>query len=81
MPEIAGASGERNSEAAQTEFLLSSLRVASLRARLAATELDSVGVALKGGIVAHDDAVAWLRDLDLLDHVIHRPGHDECAAA
>ena len=52
-----------------TEFLLSALRVATLRARLAANELDSIGVALKRGLVSYDDAMAWLHDVDLLDHV------------
>lgn len=42
-----------------TEFLLSALRVATLRARLAANELDSIGVALKRGLVSYDDAMAW----------------------
>jgi hypothetical protein len=52
-----------------TEFLLSALRVATLRARLAATEFDSIGVALKRGLVSYDEAVAWLHDVDLLHHV------------
>jgi hypothetical protein len=52
-----------------TEFLLSALRVATLRARLAANELDSIGVALKHGLVSYDDAMAWLHDVDLLHHV------------
>jgi hypothetical protein len=58
-----------------TEFLLSALRVATLRARLAANELDSIGVALKRGLVSHDDAVAWLNDIDLLDQVAYWPAN------
>ena len=54
----------------QLEFLLACLRAASLRARLIATELDSVGVALRHNLVSHDGAVEWLRDLNLLDHVL-----------
>ena len=54
----------------QSEFLLSCLRAASLRARLIATELDSIGVALRHNLVSHDGAVEWLCDLDLLDHVV-----------
>jgi hypothetical protein len=53
----------------QSEFLLTCLRVASLRVKLIATELDSVGVALRHNFVSHDGAIEWLRDLDLLDHV------------
>jgi len=57
----------------QSEFLLACLRAASLRAKLIATELDSVGVALRHNFVSHDGAVEWLRDLDLLDHVLPLP--------
>ena len=53
-----------------SEFLLACLRAASLRARLIATELDSIGVALRHNLVSQDGAVEWLRDLDLLDHVL-----------
>jgi len=55
------------------EFLLAALRTATLRARLAANELDTVGIALKQGLCSYDDAVAWLRDENLLDHVLFRP--------
>ena len=54
----------------QSKFLLTCLRAASLRAKLIATELDSVGVALRHNLVSHDGAVEWLCDLDLLDHVL-----------
>ena len=54
------------------EFLLSALRAASLRAKLAATEMDSIGVALKGGLVSTDEALTWLHDENLFDHVIYR---------
>jgi hypothetical protein len=54
----------------QSDFLLACLRAASLRAKLIATELDSVGVALRHNLVSHDGAVEWLRDLDLLEHVL-----------
>jgi hypothetical protein len=56
----------------QSEFLLTCLPAASLRARLIATELDSVGVALRHNFVSHDDAIEWLHDLNLLDHVLYR---------
>jgi hypothetical protein len=57
--------------------LLTCLRAASLRARLIATELDSVGVALRHNFVSHDGAVEWLRDVDLLDHVLYREFSDD----
>jgi len=55
------------------EFLLSALRAACLRAKLASTEMDSIGVALKRGVVSTEEAVAWLHDENLIDHVIYRP--------
>jgi hypothetical protein len=71
MQGIAKTEAECNSTvgSSQSEFLLACLRVASLRAKLVATELDSIGVALRHNFVSHDDAIEWLRDLDLLDHV------------
>ena len=54
----------------QSEFLLTCLRAASLRAKLIATELDSIGVALRHNLLSQDGAIEWLRDLDLLDHVL-----------
>ena len=57
----------------QTNFLLASLRAATLRAKLVATELETVGVGLRSGILSYDDAVMWLNDLNLLVHVIFRP--------
>jgi hypothetical protein len=55
------------------EFLLSALRAASLRAKLTSTEMDSIGVALKRGLVSAEEAIAWLHDENLIDHVIYRP--------
>jgi hypothetical protein len=60
-------------ESSDTEFLLSALRVATLRAKLAANELDSVGVALRNKLVTYDDALAWLCDVDLLEHIPFGP--------
>ena len=62
----------------QSEFLLACLRAASLRAKLTATELDSVGVALRHNLVSHDGALEWLHDLNLLEHVLYREfSHDQ----
>jgi hypothetical protein len=47
------------------ELLLARLRVARLRAKLAAVEFDCLGVALRGGFVSYDDAEAWLDEADL----------------
>ena len=55
------------------EFLLSQLRCASLRAKLAANELDSIGVALRGNLITSDCAVEWLSDVGLSDCIAHLP--------
>jgi hypothetical protein len=41
-------------------FLLSQLRCASLRCRLWAADLDSIGVALKGDWISPEEAIALL---------------------
>lgn len=43
----------------RTDFLLSALRVASVRARLLESEINSIGVALKAGFITDEQAVAW----------------------
>ena len=47
------------------QFMVSSLRGASLRARLLTTEIDTIGTALKGGLISSDDAVRALDELDV----------------
>ena len=53
------SSGER-------DLLLASLRAASARARLAVTELDSIGVSLRQKAVTCAQALEWARDEGLL---------------
>jgi hypothetical protein len=50
-------------------FLICELRRMSTRARLAALECDSIGVALKCNLIAPEAAIEWLQDIDapLLD--------------
>lgn len=43
------------------EYLLHKLRAASLHIRLMAVEIDSIGVALKGGFISETTAVEWAR--------------------
>lgn len=62
LPAGANAAHRPIESSNQSEFLLACLRAASLRAKLIATELDSVGVALRHNFVSHDDAVEWLHD-------------------
>jgi hypothetical protein len=56
-------------EESHIEFLLALLRVARLRAKLAACEFDCVGVALRHHLVSYEGALAWLDDVGLLGHV------------
>lgn len=50
---------EQNQEA-RREYLLALLRAGSVRARLAAAELDQIGVALKNRMIDTDTAVRWV---------------------
>ena len=57
---------------AQT-LLLSFIRVARLRAKVVAVDLESIGIALKQGLISLDAALAWLDELGLFDIVVQRP--------
>jgi hypothetical protein len=46
------------------ELVLAQLRVSSLRCKLCANEIDTIGVALKGGFISPECAVEWLSDLE-----------------
>ena len=48
------------------EFLLVALRAATVRARLIQADLETVGVALKAGLIGSETAVAWIREAGLL---------------
>ena len=50
-----------------TNFLLAELRCASARARLIATEVDSVAVALGGGFIDIISAFEWLGAAGAMD--------------
>lgn len=49
------------------EFLLSALRAASLRARTFEIEVNTIGVALKGGMVTVPQALKWIKDIGALE--------------
>ena len=46
----------------RTAYLLAELQCAALRARLAACEIDSVGVPLRAGWINVDTAIEWLHE-------------------
>ena len=53
-------------------LLLSFIRVATIRAKLAVVDLDSIGIALKHGVISLDGAIAWLDDVGLFEIVVRR---------
>jgi len=56
-----------------TEYVLSELRCAALRTRLAQADIDAVGLALRGGLVTADQAIEILGDCDCLQYVQPTP--------
>ena len=56
------------------EYLLAELRCASLRARLQASDIDAVGLALKGGLIEPEQALELLQDCDCLALIGIREG-------
>jgi hypothetical protein len=53
-----------NDDESFREFFLNALRGASLRARLMANELDTLGVAFKNKFISSEDAMRALDELD-----------------
>ena len=53
-------------------LLLSFIRVATIRAKLAVVDLDSIGIALKQGVISLDGAIAWLDDVGPFEIVVQR---------
>ena len=58
----------------RTAYLLAELRCAALRARLVACEIDAIGIALRGGLIDPETAVAWLHDCGVLDSMTSAQG-------
>jgi hypothetical protein len=50
-------------------YVLAELRCAALRARLAAADIDAIGIALKTGMIGPQDAVEALADTSALDYL------------
>jgi hypothetical protein len=45
------------------EFVVATLRSASLRVRLIANEIDTAGTALKGGLISPETALEWVNEV------------------
>jgi hypothetical protein len=57
----------------RTEYVLAELRCAALRARLAACEIDTIGIALRGGVIDADTALECLVDCGALSYLQPMP--------
>jgi hypothetical protein len=53
----------------RTEYLLAELRCAALRARLAACDIDAIGIALRAGMIDPHTALEWLHDCAALSYI------------
>lgn len=51
------------------EYIIATLRCATLRSRLLANELDVIGIAVRDGVVSPEAAIMWARDIGALDLV------------
>jgi hypothetical protein len=60
------SSGER-------DLLLSALRAATARARLAANEFDTIGISLRQKLITCDQALEWAREEGLIGWVRFGP--------
>lgn len=56
MPDNGDGEGRR-------DWVLSQLRMASTRAEIMRLEINTVGVALKGGLISPETAVEWISDV------------------
>lgn len=59
------------------EFVLSALRVGSLRAKLLEAEINSIGIALKGGAINCYTAIQWINDAGAMDFIRLLPTKDD----
>ena len=57
----------------RVDYLLQELRCAALRARLAAADIDAIGLATKHGLITPDQALELLSDCDALVYVEPTP--------
>jgi hypothetical protein len=51
------------------DYALAALRCGALRARLMATEADTIGLGLRAGLISPEAALLWARDAGVLDLV------------
>lgn len=61
-----GKEGGDEGLASKLEFLLASMRVASLNLKSWSSEIDMIGIALKRGLVTVETACDWLDEMGVL---------------
>ena len=64
-----GKIGEAEASSNRITYLLAELHCASLRARLQRHDIDAIGLALKGGLITPEQAIALLADCDCLQFI------------
>jgi hypothetical protein len=69
MPESSPAVKAKMDRHGERELLTNSLRAAIARSRLISNTLETISVALRHRQVSCDQALAWLRSENLLDHI------------
>ena len=64
----------------ERKLLLQAPRIARRQFQIELNVIDSVGVAFRGGMIAPDEALAWLHDEGMLDCVDLEPAEQREAA-
>jgi hypothetical protein len=59
----------REDTSGERDLLLSALRAATARARLAANEFDTIGISLRQKIINCEQALEWARDEGLINWI------------
>lgn len=59
------------------EFTIAALRAASMRCKYMESEINSIGVALKGGLIDCYTAMEWVKEIGALDLVRYVPTKDQ----
>jgi len=79
MIDTKGAFPPQGQNAAMTfaEYLAAELRAASLRAKLLASEIDAIAVALSGGLITADQALVVMHGVDLLRFIGEDPAESQ----
>jgi hypothetical protein len=68
--------GDDEGEISYRKYVLAELRAARTRALLVVNEIETIGVALRGGIVDADLAVEWLRDAGAMGYLMANTDDD-----